>query len=186
MPSVHVIFCHPDPDSFTRRVLDAFLGGVTGAGHTATVSDLYLLGFHPEMSLAEYRRESGAHPETVLPDDVAAEHAKLSAADVWAFVYPVWWNDCPALLKGWFDRVWTVGVAYRPMTLRPARKALVICTCGYDEEGLGERYSAMRTTMVDDRIGARAEQVEFHLLGGRVNGAGDRHLELATHLGRTV
>ncbi|WP_213452104.1 NAD(P)H-dependent oxidoreductase [Rhizomonospora bruguierae] len=33
-----------------------------------------------------------------------------------------------ALLKGWFDRVWTMGFAYR----RAARKALVLCTAGYD------------------------------------------------------
>ncbi len=27
-------------------------------------------------------------------------------------VFPTWWSGFPALLKGWFDRVWAPGVAY--------------------------------------------------------------------------
>jgi NAD(P)H dehydrogenase (quinone) len=166
--NVHVVYAHPSPHSFTREVRDAFLGGLAEAGHTWTVSDLYAMEFRPELTLAEYERETGGQTAGRLGDDVAAEHARLDAAEVWAFVYPVWWSDCPALLKGWFDRVWTVGYAYKPARLRVARRALVLCTAGYTVSELESSgcYQAMRTTMLTDRIGERARSGEFVVLGG--------------------
>ncbi|MEU4423365.1 NAD(P)H-dependent oxidoreductase [Actinoplanes sp. NPDC024001] len=164
MINVHVVYAHPAEHGFTREVLDAFRAGLDEAGHPHTVSDLYAMGFRPELTRSEYHRRDG----DPVPADVAAEQARLDAADVWAFVYPVWWADCPALLKGWFDRVWTVGWAYRPMRLRPARAALVLCTAGYSVAELEASgcHQAMRTAMITDRIGARAERGEFVVLGG--------------------
>ncbi|MBM2616437.1 NAD(P)H-dependent oxidoreductase [Actinoplanes sp. LDG1-06] len=166
MSHVHVVFAHPDPLSFTGRVLRAFLDRVTAEGHTVTVSDLYAMGFRAEMSREEYARESGYHADRPVSPDVAAEQAKLAAADVWAFVYPVWWADCPAILKGWFDRVWTAGFAHHAQTPVRTGKAFVICTAGYpiarlEKDGL---YQAMRATMLTDRIGARAGDSGFLLL----------------------
>jgi NAD(P)H dehydrogenase (quinone) len=174
---VHVVYAHPSPDGFTREVLDAFLGGLS----SYTLSDLYQAGFPAVMSATEYAR-TAADP---VPADVAAEQDRLAAADVWAFVYPVWWADCPAILKGWFDRVWTVGWAYQPMTVRPAKRAIVLCTAGYrvDELQAAGHYQAMRAVMIDDRIGTRAESAEFVVLGGPDRAA---HLERAAALGRSV
>jgi NAD(P)H dehydrogenase (quinone) len=186
---VHVVYAHPSPHSFTREVLDAFLGGVA----SYTISDLCLMGFPAVMPEAEYARPDGAP----VPEDVAEEQARLEAAEVWAFVYPVWWADCPAVLKGWFDRVWTTGWAYKPMRLRPARRAIVLCTAGYeiaDLEATGH-YQAMRGVMLGDRLGDRAESSEFVLLGGSVLAGTDpagwatrkaAHLERAAELGRST
>jgi NAD(P)H dehydrogenase (quinone) len=187
--SVHVVYAHPAPDGFTREVLGAFLNGLT----SYTVTDLYATGFPAAMSPAEYLRP----PDSPVPEDVAAEQVRLEAADVWAFVYPVWWADCPAILKGWFDRVWTAGWAYQPMRLRVARRAIVLCTAGYpiaDLEASGV-HQAMRTTMLTDRIGARAESSDFVVLGGSVQRDSDpagwaarkaTHLKRATELGRSA
>ena len=201
MTRVHIVYAHPSERSFTRDVLDAFLAGLDAAGHTRTVSDLYAMEFRSELGPDEYEREASHRAEAPVPDDVAAEHAKLNAADVWAFVYPVWWADCPARLKGWFDRVWTVGFAYRPAGLRVARKALVLCTTGYavaDLEASGV-YQAMRTVMLTDRIGDRAQASEFVVFGGAVlrdgEQAGDTerwaavragHLAQAADLARSI
>ncbi|MFI5841958.1 NAD(P)H-dependent oxidoreductase [Catenuloplanes sp. NPDC051500] len=191
MSHVHVVYAHPAPQSFTREVLGAFLGGLAEAGHTASVSDLYAQGFRAGLSAEEYARETGRGAHVPVAPDVTVEQERLAAADVWAFVYPVWWNDCPALLKGWFDRVWTAGWAYEPMTLRPARSALVLCTSGHGAADLEASgcYPAMRTTMLADRIGARAAHADFVLFGGQLNGgeAGRReHLRRAAALGREV
>jgi NAD(P)H dehydrogenase (quinone) len=183
---VHVVYAHPSPGGFTRAVLDSFLGGLS----SYTLSDLFGMKFPAVMSAEEYARGPG----DPVPADVAAEQERLEAADVWAFVYPVWWADCPAILKGWFDRVWTTGWAYQPMRLRPARRAIVLCTAGYTVEELEVRghHQAMRTVMLDDRIGARAETSEFVVLGGSATAGADwpalraRHLERAAELGRSV
>ena len=191
MTHVHVVYAHPSERSFTREVLDAFLGGLDSGGHTHTISDLYAMGFRPELTLAEYERESAYDAGAPVPDDVAAEQAKLNAAEVWAFLYPVWWADCPALLKGWFDRVWTVGFAYKPTGLRVAARALVMCTAGY---GIAELeasgcHRAMRTTMLTDRIGERARSSEFIVFGGTLqrNDDGDGwKAARAAHLARAA
>ncbi|MGW7683092.1 NAD(P)H-dependent oxidoreductase [Kribbella sp. NPDC054772] len=167
---VHIIYAHPSDRGFTREVLDAFVGGLDAAGHTHTVSDLYAMEFRSELSLEEYERESGQRPDASVPDDVAGEQAKLVAADVWVFVYPVWWADCPARLKGWFDRVWTVGFARKPAVVQVAEQALVLCTAGYTIAELESSgcYQAMKTTMLTDRIGERARSSEFVVFGGSV------------------
>ena len=159
--NVRAVYAHPSERSLTREVLEAFLGGLHDAGHTCTVSNLYAMGFRSELTLDEYERESGYRAGAPVPDDVAAEHGKLDAADVWAFIYPVWWADCPARLKGWFDRVWTAGFAYKPAGLRPAKKAFVLCTAGYtiaelDSSGCYQRPAASRLTVTEDGSAPRA------------------------------
>jgi NAD(P)H dehydrogenase (quinone) len=65
-------------------------------------------------------------------------------ADALVFTYPVWSSDCPAKLKGWFDRVWTLGYAYSYENGSHAApgigvtQALVICPAGHPVEYLQE------------------------------------------------
>jgi len=37
---------------------------------------------------------------------------RLLAAEAIVLVFPTWWFGFPAILKGWFDRVWAPGIAY--------------------------------------------------------------------------
>ncbi|MBU2669135.1 NAD(P)H-dependent oxidoreductase [Actinoplanes bogorensis] len=166
MTHVHIVFAHPADRGFTREVLAALQTTLTRQGHTHTLSDLYAMGFRTELSAAEYARESAYRTDLPVADDVAAEQARLAAADMWAFVYPVWWADCPAILKGWFDRVWTAGFAHHTGNPISVRKAVVLCTAGHplarlEADGL---YQAMRATMLIDRIGTRADEAGFILL----------------------
>lgn len=187
--NVHIIYAHPNKESFTYEVLCAFIKGLEEAGCTYTLSDLYAMGFNPELSLEEYQRESAYRADAPLSADVMAEQDKLNNADVWTFIYPVWWTDCPAKLKGWFDRVWTVGFAYQPQTVKNAKKALVICAAGHTKEHLKETgcYQAMETTMLTDRIYDRAEAKEFILLGGSETlGTSEWPKQKAAHLERVL
>ncbi|MCL2825817.1 MAG: NAD(P)H-dependent oxidoreductase [Eggerthellaceae bacterium] len=98
-------------------------------------------------------------------------------------------------MKGWFDRVWTVGFAYEPQTVEPVKKALVICAVGHTVEQLKERgcYQAMETVMLVDRIHDRALEKEFVCLGGSEDmkdrgweALREEHLEAAYRLGRDL
>src|SRR5690554_2792521 len=109
---VFIVYAHPSEESFTHAVLKTFIEGIKKAGHTYEISDLYKMDFKSDMDIQEYERESGYNLLRDVPNDVKNEQEKINRANVLVFIYPVWWSDCPAKLKGWFDRVYTLGYAY--------------------------------------------------------------------------
>jgi NAD(P)H dehydrogenase (quinone) len=193
---VYILYAHPARRSFCRDVLDAFTRGLDEAGHTFEVADLYAGDFRSEMDAAQYEREVGRDPDLLIPDDVRTEQEKIARADALAFIYPVWWSDCPAKLKGWFDRVWTYGYAYfydtdenRGTRIR-IRKALVICPAGHTIEHLEEIgiAEAMRRIMLNDRLlGIGVAEARMEILGGmlpKVDTYREQNLARAFRLGR--
>ena len=195
---VYIVFAHPSEDSFNSEVLDAFAKGLREAGHTHEIGDLYRMDFKAEMDLEQYQREVGLDPDVPVPADVKAEQEKINRADALVFIYPVWWSDCPAKLKGWFDRVLTYGYAYfydqneERYTQIKVKKALVICSAGHtlphlEKIGIAE---SMKRIMLDDRLlGVGVEETQMEILGGMMP-KDDRYrqanLEKAYHLGRNL
>ena len=106
---VLLIHCHPRPDSLSRALRDAAQAALAAAGHEVELRDLYAEGFVPVMSAAE----RGLYHD--IPDNLAGieDHvASLRRAEALELVYPTWRYGMPAMLKGWFDRVWAPGVAF--------------------------------------------------------------------------
>ena len=134
---VYIIFAHPSKKSFSKSVLETFVDGLKDAGHTFEIGDLYEMNFKSEMDSIQYKREVGLDPTAPVPHDVKSEQDKINKANALAFIYPVWWSDCPAKLKGWFDRVLTYGYAYfyddkeERYTKIDINKAVVICSAGH-------------------------------------------------------
>jgi putative NADPH-quinone reductase len=106
---VLVLFAHPLADSFAAALHRAVVGALGEAGHEVDDCDLYATGFDPVMTAPERR----AH-NTPNPDLSAVEHhvERLRAADAVVLCFPAWWYGMPAILKGYFDRVWVNGVAF--------------------------------------------------------------------------
>ena len=102
---VYVVLAHPSKQSFTYLVFQSFIAGLGEAGHTFEVGDLYEMQFQTDMDLAHYERETSFDATLPIPADVAVEQDKLERADGLVLIYPLWWSDCPAKLKGWFDRL---------------------------------------------------------------------------------
>lgn len=130
---VLLIACHPRADSYGAALRDAAQGALLGAGHQVRLRDLYAEGFVPEMSAAEHRRAN-------IPGEneagIEGEAADLRWAEALVLVYPTWWYGMPAMLKGWFDRTWLPGIAFRlgegaiePM-LRNIRRIAIVTTYG--------------------------------------------------------
>jgi putative NADPH-quinone reductase len=103
-----VVYCHPDPESFTAALRSAAVEALSERGHEVRVRDLYGDGFDPRFSADERRTHlrPGSHPS------VAAEAEELHWCEHLVLVYPTWWSGQPAMLKGWMDRVWVRGVAW--------------------------------------------------------------------------
>lgn len=193
---VYIVFAHPSKRSFSARVLDAFTTGLEEAGHTYEVGDLYAMRFISDMDEAHYLREVSGDPGLPVPPDVALEHEKIDRADGLAFIFPLWWSDCPAKLKGWFDRVLTCGYAYfydeagARGTRMSIAKALVICSAGHTAEHLEEIGAAesMRRIMLEDRLlGIGVKRAQMEILGGMMpndDSHRERNLRRAHELGR--
>ncbi|MEO1677944.1 MAG: NAD(P)H-dependent oxidoreductase [Pseudomonadota bacterium] len=105
-----VLFAHPCPESFSaslhRRVVDA----LTGRGWDVDDCDLNAEGFGPVLTEAERR---GYHDVGPNSEPVAEHVARLRAAEALIMVFPVWNFGYPAILKGYFDRVFLPGVSFR-------------------------------------------------------------------------
>ena len=80
------------------------------AGHTVTLRDLHAEGFDPVISQSQRAAYFDEGSNALgLEDHVAA----LRQTEGLVLVYPTWWFGMPAMLKGWFDRTWLPGVAFR-------------------------------------------------------------------------
>lgn len=117
-----VIVAHPVRTSFNRSVAEAYRQAVELRGHTVIVRDLYAMNFEPRLQAAEMPRAEGFAPGA----DVLAEREQLKDVDVFTFVYPLWFNAPPAILKGYIDRVFGFGFGMG----RSATAAIRPCSTG--------------------------------------------------------
>ncbi|WP_159941697.1 MULTISPECIES: NAD(P)H oxidoreductase [unclassified Nocardiopsis] len=105
-----VVVSHHRPDSLTAAVAGRAASRLEAAGYSVDLLDLHAEGFDPRNRVAD-EPDYGNRDKT-YSDEVHAHFRRVRAADVIVPVFPVWWFGLPALLKGWFDRVWNYGLAY--------------------------------------------------------------------------
>ncbi len=129
-----VVKAHPLAESLCASLTTHVIEVLERAGHTVQVEDLYVRGFSSALTIEE-RRSYFVDYERQL---VNAEIERLLAAEAIVLLFPTWWFGFPAILKGWFDRVWAPGVAYDhaddygPITprLHQLRHMLVVTSLG--------------------------------------------------------
>lgn len=173
---VLIVYCHPSNNSFTYTVKESFIRGLTDAGHTYEISDLYADKFNPVMSEDEYLREGFYRLEADVFEDVLREQKKINNADVIVFIYPDFWTSSPAMLEGWFQRVWTYGFAYgNDPTMKILDKVMFLVTMGgsLNDEIRRVQLEAMKTVMVGDRIRNRAKKCEVYAFDQMTRGYGN-------------
>ena len=108
MVNVVVVYVHPRPDSFTAAVRDRVLEALDPGSHRVDLIDLYAERFDPRLTEEEHRLHLAAPGSK---PGIAAHVELLRRCDTLVLVYPTWWSTQPAILKGWFERVWVNGVA---------------------------------------------------------------------------
>lgn len=189
-----IVVAHPEPHSLTQAVAARISDAIASADarNSVTVADLASEGFDPRFNADDMVlfRQSGA-----VPADVAAEHARLDAADTLVLVYPLYWWSFPALLKGWIDRVFTQGWAYADGADGKVEKKLqrlqvhLVGLGGAGAEMIERRgYGAAMKTQIDmgifDYCGATVRS--SNLLLDADSGQGQAHLQTAAAIGRTI
>lgn len=122
--NVLIVYAHPEPRSLNGSLKDFAVNHLQQAGHQVQVSDLYAMQWKAQLDAADTLAPPvGAHFDATLDSrfaydnqlqatDIAAEQEKLRWADTVIFQFPLWWFSMPAIMKGWFDRVYANGFAY--------------------------------------------------------------------------
>ena len=127
-----IVLAHPRSDSFNAAVCAALREGLQAAGHAIDIADLNAEGFDPVLRGPELNAVGTSTPL----EDVVRYQQRILKADAMAFIFPVWWFGLPAILKGFVDRVFQEGFAFRftedgkVVGLLRHKKALVIGTAG--------------------------------------------------------
>ena len=142
---------------------DAFIKGITDSGNEFILSDLYEMDFDPVMTEKEYLRDAYYRNTPDIAADVLKEQEKINSADAIAFIYPVFWTEAPAMLVGWFDRVWSYGFAYGDKTMKMLDKAIILCSAGNPTKRLEEfgLLDSMKKVMLGDRLFGRVKESKF-------------------------
>ncbi len=160
-----VVFDHPRRDSFCGAILDSFTRGLTEAGHTFEVADLYREGFDPRMSIKD--EPDWSNPNKTYSNEVLREQKRVNSHDGIAVIFPVWWWSLPAMSKGWIDRVWNNGWAYGAQKLTHKKAAFLAVGSGTADGYAKREYDrAMRISLqqgILNYCGIEGAKLEFLL-----------------------
>jgi NAD(P)H dehydrogenase (quinone) len=106
---VLLLFCHPVEDSYQAALHRTAKAALERAGHQVDDCDLYAESFSPVLTRAE---RISYHDTAVNRAPVQAYVDRLLAAEALILCFPVWSFGPPAMLKGFFDRVFLPGVSF--------------------------------------------------------------------------
>ncbi|TPJ27019.1 NAD(P)H-dependent oxidoreductase [Mesorhizobium sp. B2-7-2] len=140
MMKILVLYAHPVETSFNAGLHKTIAERLAAAGHAVDDCDLYAEDFDPRLTRAE---RLGYHDPRGPDDAVAGYVERLQNAEALVLSFPVWNYGYPAILKGFFDRVFLPGVSFKLVdgkvrpTLHNIRKLAAITTYG------GSRLRAM-------------------------------------------
>lgn len=135
------------------------------------------------------------------PSDVAAQQEKVARAEALVFISPVYFVGFPAILKGWIERVFTLGFAFalKPeawrgditgrLPLLKHEKALIINTTLFDEKAYEAGLGKAMKTLIDEFSlsypGIKSvEHVYFYAVHGADDATRREYLRTAYALGR--
>ena len=158
------LYAHPEARSLNGALRDTGIEMLVGLGHEVRESDLYAMEWNPVVDTSDFTDHAPgarlvvgeaakqAYETDTLSADVRRELDKLAWADAVVIQFPLWWYGMPAILKGWFDRVFVKGLAYGVRhpelpgrTLRygegmlTGKRALVVLSAGSGAAAFGPR-----------------------------------------------
>jgi len=127
-----IVLAHPDPSSLNHSLANEIIIRLRSNGHSIVFHDLYKEEFDPILTTSELK-------DDYRPEGLLLEHCRdLSEAEGLLIIHPNWRDQPPAILKGWIDRVFRAGVAFRyegkdgeeghPVGMLKAETALIINT----------------------------------------------------------
>ena len=100
-----IVYAHPWKESFNSAILKEVLESL----NDYYLIDLYKDGFNPVMSqedLSLYGEGRSSDPLVEKYNDILEDTNRV------IFIFPVWWYDMPAIMRGFLDKVMLKNSAY--------------------------------------------------------------------------
>lgn len=154
-----IVYAHPNSSSLNHFFKQTILESLEESGQEVEVRDLYQLNFNPVFSLEDM---NGQRMGKVAPE-IQTEQDFITWADRIIFVYPIWWTGMPAIMKGYIDRVFSYGFAYRydqgiQKGLLAGKKAIIVNSHGksnaeYEAIGLDKALALTSDTGIFNYCG---------------------------------
>lgn len=122
--TVLLVFVHPEEKSYCGQVRDALQKSFLSQGANVLVSNLYQDDFQPIDKASEFQNRANPDYLDIVSEQkysfhngtmslsVKAEQDKVLKADEIIFIAPLLWQNIPAMLQGWLERVLSAGFAY--------------------------------------------------------------------------
>ncbi len=126
-----IVYAHPNTEGHCSNILKQVLTQLKKRKKKYEVLDLYKLKYDPILYESEHytvgnRKVSKQNKEI---------QEKISNSKKIIFIYPVWWNSMPAILKGFVDKGFVSHFAFKykngmPIGILKGKKAAVFITSG--------------------------------------------------------
>lgn len=176
-----IIYAHPNENSLNHHLLNTVAETLQSRNAEIIVRDLYKIGFDPVLSLADMQGQRMGE----ISDDVKTEQEHISWAEQITFIYPIWWTGLPAMMKGYIDRVFSYGFAYRydqgiQKGLLKGKKTVIINTHGKSHEEYENTGMDKALTLTSDNgifIYSGLEIIS-HLFFDKADKASEKNLEI--------
>ncbi|WP_125761620.1 NAD(P)H-dependent oxidoreductase [Companilactobacillus hulinensis] len=125
-----IIYTHPYNNSFNHAILNTMTNYFDSNNEAYQIIDLYKDDFNPVLSSVELQQYSTGK----VTDPLVTKYQKMiSESDELIFIFPIWWHNLPAMLKGFLDKTMLNNFAYNEDNgwsglLTYIKKATVITT----------------------------------------------------------
>lgn len=163
-----IVFSHPNPASFCKAILDTRVSTLLNAGHEVKVTNIYEIDFNAILSSSDFVKMLQGD----FADDVKEHQKDIIWADCITFIFPMWWGNAPAILRGYIDRVIAYGFAYKKdengniIGLLPGKKVELLVTTGsplhvLEAEGVLESLRQNFKTNIIEFCGMEMTRLHF-------------------------
>jgi len=149
-----IIYAHPYSGSFNHAILSGITDKFEAKNIEYQVIDLYKDKFDPVLSSDElYQYVHGTTDDEL----VKKYQAMMQNTDDLIMIFPTWWYDMPAILKGFFDKVMIPQVIYDTDDagmmlgkLQNIKTTKIITTAGQtDGYFASKNIDSLKTTFID-------------------------------------
>lgn len=159
-----IIYSHPNSKSFTKALVDKVYSVLKAKNEEVEIIDLYTDKFNPVLDASDFATLMQGN----TPEDVAVYQKMISNSDRLIILYPIWWMQMPAILKGFLDRVLLPGFAYKDLgenniePLLSGKKVTLITPMGMTEEMAIQMKAieAFKITHADNTFGFCGMEIE--------------------------